>query len=66
MIQGGIKFDSIMEGRMGWFTIFHVEAMKKVTSILRLGKKDSFFWFARLGDQENNANVLSLTFQNFA
>ena len=23
--------------------IFHVEAMKKVTCILRLGKKDSFF-----------------------
>ena len=28
---------------MGWFTIFHVEVMKKFTSILRLGKEDSFF-----------------------
>ena len=37
------KFDSILEGRRGWFTIFHVEAMNKVTSILRLGKNDSFF-----------------------
>ena len=46
-IQGGIyfrgstcgrKFDSRLEGRRGWFTIFHVEATKKVTSILRLGK----------------------------
>ena len=39
----GKKFDSRLEGRRGWFTIFHVEATKKVTSILRLGKKDSFF-----------------------
>ena len=30
------------EGRRVWFTSFHVEATKKVTSILRLGKKDSF------------------------
>ena len=52
MIQGGIyfrgstsgrMFDSKLEGRRGWFTISHVEAMKKVTSILRLGKNDSFF-----------------------
>ena len=52
MIQGGIyfrgstsgkKFDSRQEGRRGWFTIFHVEEMKKVTSILRLGNKYSFF-----------------------
>ena len=51
-IQGGIyfmgstsgkNFDSRLEGRSGWFTIFHVEAMKKVTSILRLGNKYSFF-----------------------
>ena len=51
-IQGGIyfrgstsgrKFESRLEGRRGWFTIFHVEVRKKVTSILRLGKKDSFF-----------------------
>ena len=39
----GRKFDSKLEGRRGWLTIFHVEAMKKVTSILRLGKKYSFF-----------------------
>ena len=52
MIQGGIyfrgstsgrKFDSILEGRRGWFTIFHVKETKKVTSILKLGKKYSFF-----------------------
>ena len=39
----GRKFDSKLEGRRGWFTIFHVEVTKKVTSILRLGKKDSLF-----------------------
>ena len=39
----GRKFKSRLEGRRGWFTIFHVEVMKKVTSILRLGKKDYFF-----------------------
>ena len=52
MIQGGIyfrgstsgiKFDSRPVGRRVWFTIFHVETTKKVTSILRLGKKDSLF-----------------------
>ena len=52
MIQGGIyfrgstggrKFDSILEGRRGWFTIFHVESTKKVTIILRLGRKYFFF-----------------------
>ena len=51
MIQGGIyfrgstsgkKFDCKLEGRRGWFRIFHVEVTKKVTRILRLGKKDSF------------------------
>ena len=39
----GRKLDSRLEGRRGWFTIFHVKATKKVRSILRLGKKDSFF-----------------------
>ena len=39
----GRKFDSRLEGRRGWFTIFHVKVTKKVTSIVRLGKKDSFF-----------------------
>ena len=39
----GRKFDSRLEGRRGCFTIFHVKVMKKVTSILILGKKDSFF-----------------------
>ena len=39
----GRKFDSRLEGIRDRFTIFHVKAMKKVTSILRLGKKDSFF-----------------------
>ena len=37
------KFDSRLERRRGWFTIFHVETTKKVASILKLGKKDSFF-----------------------
>ena len=50
-IQGGIyfrgstsgrNFDSRLEGRRGWSTIFHVEATK-VTSILRLGNKYAFF-----------------------
>ena len=41
--KSGRKFDSRLEGRRGWFTIFHVEATKKVTSILRLGKKYFFF-----------------------
>jgi hypothetical protein len=36
----GSKLDSILEGRRGWFTIIHVKATKKVTSILRLGKKN--------------------------
>jgi hypothetical protein len=51
MVQGGINFrrstggsksEFKMEGRMGWFTIIHVKATKKVTIILRLGKKNSF------------------------
>ena len=39
----GIKFDSKLEGRRRWFTIFHVKVTKKVTSILTLGNKYSFF-----------------------
>jgi hypothetical protein len=49
---GGSKLDSILEGRMGWFTIFHVKATKKVTSILRLGKKNSFIGLKNLEAKE--------------
>jgi hypothetical protein len=38
---GGSKLDSRLEGRTGWFTSIDVKTMKKVTSILRLGKKNS-------------------------
>ena len=57
MIQGGINFrrsiggnkiDSRLEGRRGWFTIFHVKATKKVTSILTLGKENSFLGLKNL------------------
>jgi hypothetical protein len=41
-IIGGNKFDATLEGRWGWFTIFHVKVVKKVTCILRLGKGNSF------------------------
>ena len=75
MIQGGIyfrgntsgiKFDSRLEGRRGSFTIFHVEATKKVTSILILGKKYSFFGLQYFETKKIMKSVLSLTFQNFA
>jgi hypothetical protein len=61
MVQGGIKFgrstsgskiDSKVEGRMGWFTIFHVKEMKNVTSILGLGKKDSLISLQNLEAKE--------------
>ena len=39
----GRNFNSKLEGRRGWFIIFHVKAMKKVTSILGPNKKYSFF-----------------------
>jgi hypothetical protein len=51
MVQSGInfrsstsgnKFDSRLEGRRGWFRIIHVKAVKKVTRVLRQGKKNSF------------------------
>ena len=45
---GGNKFDSGLEGRGGWFRIFHVKVMKKVTSILRLGKTNSFLGLKNL------------------
>jgi hypothetical protein len=41
-----------MEGRRGWFTIVHVKATKKVTSILRLGKKNSFIGLQNLEAKE--------------
>jgi hypothetical protein len=46
------KIESILEGRRGWFTIFHVEAMKNFTSILRLGKKNSFIGLQNLEAKE--------------
>jgi hypothetical protein len=49
---GGNKFDSRLEGRRGWFTIFHVKGMKKVTSILRLGKKNSCLGLQNLEAKE--------------
>jgi cell division protein FtsI/penicillin-binding protein 2 len=36
------KFDSKLEGRRGWFRIFHVKTTKKFTCTLRLGKGNSF------------------------
>ena len=61
MIQGGINFgrstggkklDSRLEGRRGWFTIFHVEATKKVANILIMGKKNSFIGLQNLEAKE--------------
>ena len=61
MVQGGINFgrstggskiNSRLEGRRGWFTIIHVKATKKVTSILRLGKKDSLIGLQNLEAKE--------------
>ena len=49
---GGSNLDFRMEGRRGWFTIFHVKVMKKVTSILRLGKKNSFLGLQYLEAKE--------------
>jgi hypothetical protein len=41
-----------MEGTRGWFTIIHVKVMKKVISILILGKKNSFIGLQNLGAKE--------------
>jgi hypothetical protein len=49
---GGNKFDSKLEGRRGWFTIFHVKVVKKVTCILRLGKGNSFLGLQYLEAKE--------------
>ena len=51
-VQGGSKLDSRLEGRRGWFTIIHVKATKKVISILRLGKKNSFIGLQNLEAKE--------------
>jgi hypothetical protein len=59
---GGNKFDSRLKGIRGCFLIFHVKVKKKVTTILRLGKKNSFSWFAKLGGQGNSANIPSSSF----
>jgi hypothetical protein len=40
------------KGEGDWFTIIHVKAMKKVTSILRLGKKNSFIGLQNLEAKE--------------
>lgn len=58
---GGSKFESRLKGRWGWFIIFHVKVMKKVTNILRMGKENSFLGF--LGGQENIGSVLNLSCQ---
>jgi hypothetical protein len=49
---GGSKFNSRMEGRRGWFTIFHVKSMKNVTSIPRLGKTNSLLGLKKLEAME--------------
>ena len=49
---GGSKIDSRLEGRRDWCTIVHVKATKKVTNILRLGKKKSFLGLKKLEAQE--------------
>jgi hypothetical protein len=49
---GGSKLESILEGKKGWFTIIHVKEMKNVTSILRLGKKNSFIGLQNLEAKE--------------
>jgi hypothetical protein len=49
---GGSKLDSKREERRGWFTIFHVEATKKVTRILRPRKKNSFLGLQNLEAKE--------------
>jgi hypothetical protein len=49
---GGRKLDSRLEGRRHWFTIIHVKATKKVTIILRLGKKNSFIGLQNLEAKE--------------
>jgi hypothetical protein len=49
---GGNKLESRLEGRRGWFTIFHVKATKKVTSILRLGNQNSFIGWQNLEAKE--------------
>jgi hypothetical protein len=51
-VQVASKLDSRLEGRRGWFTIIHVKVMKKVTSILRLGKKNSFIGLQNLEAKE--------------
>jgi hypothetical protein len=61
MVQGGInirrstggsKIDSRMEGGRGWFTIIHVKGTKKVTSIIRMGNKNSFIGLQNLEAKE--------------
>jgi hypothetical protein len=50
--KGGNKLESRLEGRRGWFTIFHLKAMKKVTNILRMGNKISFLYLQNLEAKE--------------
>jgi hypothetical protein len=47
-----MNLNSRLEGRRGWFTIFHVEVTKKVRSILRLGKKNLFIGLQNLEAKE--------------
>jgi hypothetical protein len=48
----GSKFNSRLERRRVWFRIFHVKVVKKVTSILRLGKKNYFLGLQNLEAKE--------------
>jgi hypothetical protein len=61
MVQSGINFgrstsgsksDSRLEVKRGWFGIIHVKWVNKVTSILRMRKKNSFLGFQNLEAME--------------
>jgi hypothetical protein len=49
---GGSNFDSRLEGRRGWFKIFHVKVVKEITCILRLGKGNTFLSLQHLEAKE--------------
>jgi hypothetical protein len=49
---GGNKLESRMKGRRDGLQSFHVKVMKKVTQILRLGKKNSFICLQNLEAKE--------------
>jgi hypothetical protein len=51
-VQVDKNLESKLEGRRGWFTIVHLKETKKVTSILRMGKKNSFIGLQNLEAKE--------------